>query len=454
MAPCLADPRPGRKAKSVAVAGQGGAVRAEAARVIRKVVAGNSLSEALPPALEALSPQDRPLLQELCYGVLRWYPRLQALAGLLLSKPIKQREKEIEYLILTGLYQLLYMRVPSHAAVAATVEAVRVLDRRWAVGLVNGVLRRFQREQESLLAGVERDPVARYAHPKWLLEEIRRAWPDQWQAILEGANARPPMTLRVNQSRISRQDYFERLRQAAIPARPLETVSSALMLDRPMDVARLPGFQDGLVSVQDGGAQLAAGLLDLRPGQRVLDACAAPGGKSCHIKELEPGVELTALDVDESRLERVRENLARLRLEAEVATGDAAEPDGEWARVQYDRILLDVPCSASGVIRRHPDIKLLRRPSDLAALSELQGRILRNVWPMLKPGGILLYATCSLMPGENEQQVQHFLSEHEEARERPIQAAWGHARGVGRQTLPGEEHMDGFYYACLEKRES
>ncbi len=450
----MADPKPGRKAKSVAGAGQGGAVRAEAARVIRKVVAGNSLSEALPPALEALSPQDRPLLQELCYGVLRWYPRLQMLAGLLLSKPIKQREKEIEYLILTGLYQLLYMRVPPHAAVAATVEAVRVLDRRWAVGLVNGVLRHFQREQESLLAGVERDPVARYAHPKWLLEEIRRAWPDQWQAILEGANARPPMTLRVNRREMSRDQYLQRLQEAGIEARPNQIASMGIDLQRPMEIEALPGFAQGWVSVQDGAAQLAAELMRLGPGQQVLDACAAPGGKSCHIKELEPGVELTALDVDESRLERVRENLARLRLEAEVATGDAAEPDGEWARVQYDRILLDVPCSASGVIRRHPDIKLLRRPSDLAALSELQGRILRNVWPMLKPGGILLYATCSLMPGENEQQVQHFLSEHEEARERPIQAAWGHARGVGRQTLPGEEHMDGFYYACLEKRES
>lgn len=434
-------------------AGKGSAVRAEAARVIGRVVAGDSLSEALPAAQASLSSQDRPLLQEICYGVLRWYPRLQALAGLLLSKPIKAREKEIEYLILTGLYQLLYMRVPAHAAVAATVEAVRVLDRRWASGLVNGVLRRFQREQEILLAEVEQDPVARYAHPVWLLDEIQNAWPGQWQAILEGANARPPMTLRVNQSRIGRQDYFERLRQASIPARPLEAVSSALMLDRPLDVSQLPGFQDGLASVQDGGAQLAAGLLDLRPGQKVLDACAAPGGKSCHIKELEPGVELTALDIDASRLERVRENLKRLQLEAEVVAGDAAEPEGEWSQTQYDRILLDVPCSATGVIRRHPDIKLLRRRSDLSTLSELQGRILRNVWPMLKPGGILLYATCSLIPRENEQQVERFLSEHDEARERPIEASWGHARSVGRQTLPGEDHMDGFYYACLEKRD-
>ncbi len=451
----MGDPMSGRKSKSPRGqgSGQGSAVRAEAARVIGKVVAGGSLSEVLPPAQASLSLQDRPLLQELCYGVLRWYPRLQALAGLLLSKPIKAREKEIEYLILTGLYQLLYMRVPAHAAVAATVEAVRVLDRRWASGLVNGVLRRFQREQETLLAEVEQDPVARYAHPVWLLDEIQTAWPGQWQAILEGANARPPMTLRVNQSRIGRQDYFERLRQETIPARPLQSVSSALMLDRPLDVTRLPGFQDGLVSVQDGGAQLAAGLLDLQPGQKVLDACAAPGGKSCHIKELEPGVELTALDIDASRLERVRENLQRLQLEAEVVAGDAAEPEGEWSQIRYDRILLDVPCSATGVIRRHPDIKLLRRRSDLSTLSELQARILKNIWPMLKPGGILLYATCSLIPRENEQQVERFLAEHEEARERPIEASWGHARSVGRQTLPGEDHMDGFYYACLEKRD-
>ena len=324
------------------------------------------------------------------------------------------------------------------------------MDRRWASGLVNGVLRRFQREQEELLAEVEQDPVARYAHPVWLLDEIQTAWPEQWQAILEGANTRPPMTLRVNQGRISRQDYFEQLRQASIPARPLEAVPTALVLDRPLDVTKLPGFQDGLVSVQDGGAQLAAGLLDLQPGQKVLDACAAPGGKSCHIKELEPGVELTALDVDESRLERVRDNLKRLQLEAKVVAGDAAEPKGEWAQVQYDRILLDVPCSATGVIRRHPDIKLLRRRSDLSTLSELQGRILSNIWPMLKPGGILLYATCSLIPRENEQQVERFLAEYKDAQERPIQTSWGHARSVGRQSqfhIPVELFQEGFEIA-------
>jgi 16S rRNA (cytosine967-C5)-methyltransferase len=335
--------------------------------------------------------------------------------------------------------------------VAETVEAVRLMEKPWAVGLVNGVLRRFQREQERLLRTSDTTPEGRYAHPEWLVTAIKARWPQHWQGILETANSKPTMALRVNLSRISRQDYFEQLRAASIPARPIKGVASGLVLDRPQDVQLLPGFSEGLVSVQDGGAQLAAELLDLRPGQRVLDACAAPGGKSCHILEREPAVRLTAIDLDKTRLERVRENLQRLSLEADLFVGDAAAPDGRWACNSYDRILLDVPCSATGVIRRHPDIKLLRRHGDVAALAELQSRILSKVWRLLKPGGILLYATCSLMPQENEQQVERFIAGRDDVRERPIEATWGHACNPGRQTLPGDDSMDGFYYATLEK---
>jgi 16S rRNA (cytosine967-C5)-methyltransferase len=430
---------------------QANGVRTLAVQVILQVLEGRSLNEVLAPAQARAQERDRALLQELCYGVSRWYFRLRAISGQLLERPLKKRDRDVELLILLGLYQLLYLRIPAHAAVAETVETARAMGKSWAAGLVNGVLRRFQREQEQLLAAVDREPVALFAHPDWLLKEIQRAWPDRWQQILQAANTRPVMSLRVNLGRIPRQDYFKLLQSAAIAARPIENVSSGVMLDRPLDVTGLPGFSEGLVSVQDGGAQLAAGLLDLQPGQRVLDACAAPGGKSCHILEREPAVALTAIDLDAVRLQRVRENLQRLDLSAEVCEGDASAPAGEWAEAVYDRILLDVPCSATGVIRRHPDIKLLRRAEDIPALAELQSRILSKVWNLLKPGGILLYATCSLLPQENEQQIERFLAGRNDVRERPIEGAWGHGCERGRQTLPGEGSMDGFYYAVLEK---
>jgi 16S rRNA (cytosine967-C5)-methyltransferase len=420
--------------------------------VILQVEQGRSLSDLLPQAQGSVEVRDRGLLQELCFGTLRWYLRLLAITQKLLERPLKRRDREIELLLLVGLYQQLYMRLPEHAAVAATVEGARLLGRPWAVGLVNGVLRRFQREREQLLAAVDSEPTARFSHPDWLLTAISQEWPEQWQAILEAANSRPPMSLRVNLGRIGRQEYLQRLEAASIAAQPLPDIPSGLVLEQPVEVGALPGFSSGLVSVQDGGAQLAAGLLELEPGQSVLDVCSAPGGKSCHILELEPECKLTAIDVDRDRLERVEENLQRLGLKARVLQGDATNPEGEWAQVDsYDRILLDVPCSATGVIRRHPDIKLLRRPQDLDGLVTVQREVLSAVWPLLKPGGILLYATCSLLPQENERQVEWFLRQQGGARERPIKASWGHRRTTGRQTLPGEATMDGFYYASLEK---
>ncbi|WP_321529193.1 16S rRNA (cytosine(967)-C(5))-methyltransferase RsmB [Sedimenticola selenatireducens] len=424
--------------------------RVAAARLLRQLADGRSISDLLEQGLEAVSPRDRGLVKEFCFGVARWRPRLERIAGQLLSKPIKPKEGEVQALILLGLYQLIYMRVAPHAAVAETVEAARLLRKAWAVGLINALLRRFQRERETLLALADADPLGRYAMPGWLLERIRTDWPEHWEAILQATNCHPPMSLRVNLATNNREQYLSLLAASGIEAAPIPHVPSGLVLDTPMDAEALPGFTEGRVSVQDGGAQLAAVLLDLQAGQQVLDACAAPGGKSGHIMEA-AAVQLTAMDLDQRRLERVRQNLQRLGVTAAVVQGDAAKPQGAWADRQYDRILLDVPCSATGVIRRHPDIKLLRRAQDIPALVKIQGEILRAVWPLLKPGGLLLYATCSLLSDENEEQVRRFLEQAPDARERVIMADWGRCRPVGRQTLPGEATMDGFYYACLEK---
>ncbi len=443
---CLAEQKRGQKA-----AGGAQNPRKAAARLVTLMLQGRSLSDLFAHEMGGVEERDRSFVKEVCFGVARWYPRLHALLGLLLEKPLKARDREIEALLLVGAYQLLFMRTPAHAAVKETVDAARQRKRPWATGFVNGVLRRFQREQEQLLGRLQDDPSAAQSMPGWLLRRMQENWPDRWQSVCAAASSHPPMSLRVNLARQQRGSYVTALLKQGATARPIPGVPGGVVLDRPMDVSKLPGFAEGWVSVQDGGAQLAAPLLDLAPGQRVLDACAAPGGKSCHILEMEPGVELHAMDVDADRLSRVDENLRRLQQQAHLHLGDAANPQGDWANLTYDRILLDVPCSATGVIRRHPDIKVLRKAGDIVPLVELQGRIMDAVWPLLKPGGMLLYATCSLLPEENEQQVIRFLDRQQDARERKIDAIWGHPREVGRQTLPGEATMDGFFYACLEK---
>ncbi|WP_425442882.1 16S rRNA (cytosine(967)-C(5))-methyltransferase RsmB [Solemya velesiana gill symbiont] len=433
-----------------------GNARGIAARLVWQMAQGRSLSDLFASEMQNVRERDRAFVKEICFGVARRWPTLEALLGQLLERPIKTKDGEVKALVMVGLYQLMQMRVPPHAAVKETVDAARPLKRRrpWAPGLVNGVLRRFQREQDELLQDIDDNPVARHALPAWLLGRLQKNWPDHWQSIAEVFRSHPPLSLRVNRSRLTREAYFDKLVQASITARPIPGVETGVVLDRPCDVESLPGFLQGEVSVQDGGAQLAAELLDLQPGQQVLDACAAPGGKSCYILEMVPdSLQLTAIDVDETRLERINENLERLGLQATVCQGDAAHPEGAWSEAGYDRILLDVPCSATGVIRRHPDIKLLRRDEDIDGLVKLQGEILDAIWPLLKPGGMLLYATCSLLAEENEQQVSRFMDLQQDARERPIMTEWGHPRTVGRQTLPGEGTMDGFYYARLEKTE-
>lgn len=429
---------------------EGVASRICAARIIAAVYAGRSLTDAL--AISCAQGESQPFIQAICYGVLREYPRHRLLLRRLLKKPFKPADGDIDALAQAALYQIDRMRVPPHAAVNESVQAAKHMGKAWASGLLNALLRRYLREGKELNAHLDEDEEARLRMPTWLLRRLRQDWPGQWQAIAEASALQAGLTLRVNRMRIDPRGYAQLLAEQAIAASPHAHAPEALMLDKAMPVELLPGFAEGLVSVQDAGAQLAAALLNAARGERVLDACAAPGGKSCHILERVGGdLDLTAVDLDATRLLRVGENLNRLGLKARCCVGDGAEPAGDWAQGGYQRILLDAPCSATGVIRRHPDIKVLRKPDDLPVLVDLQRRCLEALWALLAPGGMLLYATCSILPEENEWQLAGFLAHHGDARELPIEASWGMARQVGRQTLPGEEGMDGFYYACLEK---
>lgn len=426
--------------------------RAAAAQAVADVMAGRSLSDALPRRTRSVGERDRGLAAELAYGVCRWQPRLQPVALGLLRKPPKARDHDVLALLMAGLHQLLNMRVPEHAAVGETAGAARSLGKPWAVKLINAALRSFLREQAARLEQVDADPAARLALPGWLHQAIADAWPAQLNDIAGTYLQHPPMTLRVNRRQGGARDYAARLMAAGITVRPVPGVPDALVPDRPLDVTQLPGFAEGAVSVQDAGAQLAAPLLDARPGQRVLDACAAPGGKTAHLLETVDGLDMTAVDIDPARLARVEDTLERLGLRAGLAAVDVSAPPADWREQPFDRILLDAPCSATGVIRRHPDIRLLRRPEDIASLAERQAAILDALWPCLKPGGKLLYVTCSILPAENAEQIDAFLQRHADARALPLDVDWGQPAGAGRQILPGERGMDGFFYALLERR--
>lgn len=428
-------------------------VRAAAARVIAAVAAhGQSLDRALPPEAGAVAARDRPLLHELCYGTLRWHPRFAALIARLVAKPLKERDAVLHALIASALYQLEHTRVPPHAAIHAAVAACAELERPWAKGLVNAVLRRFQREREQLDRALAGDIGYRTAHPAWLAEALLRDWPEQAEAVMRADNDRAPMTLRVNRTRGTREAYLERLAAAGVAAAPTAHAPDGIRLAAPRGVEELPGFEAGLVSVQDEAAQLCAPLLGPRPGQRVLDACCAPGGKTGHLLELEPGIgELIALDNDAVRLRKVADNLARLGLRAQLLAADAGTPADWWDGVSFDRILLDAPCSATGVLRRHPDIKLLRRPDDIPALAASQAHLLAALWELLAPGGLLLYATCSVLRAENDAVVTAFAAQRSDVVIRPLPDHPGLATDAGRQWLPDADH-DGFYYALLERR--
>lgn len=427
--------------------------RVQAARTLGEVLAKHcSLNKPFDTGINKLDERDRGLFQELCYGTLRWYHRLEAIAGELLQKPLRNKDQDVYALLLIGLYQLEYLRVPDHAAISETVNASRALKKPWASGLLNGALRSFQRDREQIFKKISGKPQASFSHPNWLVARLQQSWGAQASRILHANNQQPPVCLRVNLRRQSRDEYLVKLQQAGLQAQPLASSPSAVRLLSPLDIQQLPGFNEGLVSVQDEAAQLAAYLLALEPGQRVLDACCAPGGKSCHILEAEPALtELVCLDSEQDRMARVEENLARLQLSgATLTTGDASTCQW-WNNQPFDRVLLDVPCSATGVIRRHPDIKLLRREDDLAKLSALQQAILNNVWQMLKPGGLLVYATCSVLPEENSELITQFVAGHEDAELAPMDADWGIEQPAGRQLLPQLEGPDGFYYARLIK---
>ena len=431
-------------------------------KILQQVIQhGRNLPDAISSTLEKTQTdiiettefdRDRALIQAMCYGVIRLYPRLQFIADQLISKPLKAKDFDILLLILSGLYQLIEMRIPDHAAVSETVKITSALKKPWAKNLVNAVLRNYQRQAETVTTKIKKNDVAHYAHPAWWITLFKKYWPQDWQYILTANNQNPPMTLRINTRHTSRENYLELLSQQGLHASLAQHSSDAITLEKPLTVNQLPLFKEGKVSVQDEAAQLAALLLDPQAGDNILDACAAPGGKTIHILEKQPEITLTALDIDQDRLDRVQENLERTGLEAVLVAGNAFDPASWWNKKQYDRILLDAPCSASGVIRRHPDIKLLRKESDIASLVQDQQLILAALWPLLKSGGMLLYATCSVFPPENTEQIERFLQTHTDARLDPIDSNWGQSQAAGKQILPGENGMDGFFYARLYKQ--
>jgi 16S rRNA (cytosine967-C5)-methyltransferase len=427
-------------------------LRSQAAIIIESVFNGRSLTDCLDAALKNIpDPRDRAWVQAACYGVCRFYPRLDVMLSHLLDKPMQAKDSDVHALLMVGLYQLTDMRVPTHAAVSETVNATEKLKKPWARGLVNAILRSYLRRQEEINQMIASDSEAEYAHPKWWIAAIKKAWPNDWQAILQANNQHPSFSLRVNATCLSRDAYLEKLRQAEIAAHILPETSDGIMLETPIHAEQLPGFAEGEVSVQDGAAQLACDLLILQPGLHVLDACAAPGGKLTHLLEREADLSVVAVEKDVVRMQSIQDNLHRLKLSATCICADAADIDEWWDEKLFDRILLDAPCSASGVVRRHPDIKILREPEDRLAFAAEQRHLLDALWQVLKPGGLLVYATCSIFPEENVDVMKAFLKDHADAKEEVIHASWGHGCEVGRQILPGEHQMDGFYYARVKK---
>ena len=422
-----------------------------AAHAVAEVLAGHNLTVSMPRALRKVrtaTPQQQAAAQDYSYLTLRFYAEAAAYLAALTPRPVT--DARVQALLLVGLSQLLHGNDDDFTVVNQAVEAAGKTGQRWAKGLVNAVLRNFLRQREVLKPAVGKYEEVQWNYPQWWINELKQQYPDDWQAMLAVGNTHPPMTLRVNLRKTSAEDYLQLLQNADIPAAHLG--GTAIQLQQPLPVHKLPGFEQGLFSVQDAGAQWAAPLLDLKPGMRVLDACSAPGGKTCHILEA-CDVDLLSLDVEASRLQRVNENLQRLDLQATVVTGDAAQSGWFDGRL-FDRILADVPCSASGIVRRHVDMKWLRRPQDLATFAQTQQQILSNLWHMLAKGGKLLYVTCSVFQQENEMQIQQFLTSHADATRVPVvfdAAVLPCERMVSGQLLPTSAH-DGLFYALLQKQ--
>ncbi len=431
-------------------------VRAIAATVLASLLLQKgSLATQLPR--KPPSPGEAPsmaLLKELCYGTCRWYFQLNNTLGTLLDKPLKSKDCDIHCLLILGMYQLSHMRIPEYVSINETVNACVVLKKPWAKGLINAVLRKFQR----LVSADEipyPDDAARFSYPDWLVNLLKTEWPDSWEEILRAGNAHPPMSLRVNLQQCSREDYLELLAEQGIAARAGTLSAAGVYLEKPCPVDLLPGFREGSASVQDEASQLLPSLLTPASGHRILDACAAPGGKTCHLLEAEPNIaQIIALDIEARRLDRLQENLERLKLSSarvKVIAADATLTEDWWDGEYFDRILLDAPCSATGIIRRQPDIKLLRKSADIARLCELQGRLLDRLWRCLKPGGFMVYSTCSILPAENSRQIAAFLNRTSDAESKALPEHWGVLCRYGRQLLPHDNSTDGFYFALLQK---
>jgi 16S rRNA (cytosine967-C5)-methyltransferase len=426
-------------------------VRTAAAQIISQVLKGQgSLSSLLPAMQLQVAEKDRPLLQELCFGTCRYQPQLSAYVECLVDKPLRAKDSDIQALLLLGLYQLLHTRIPDHAALGETVEVANTLKKPWATKLINGVLRSFQRDKSKLDKLLSQNLAFQQNHPAWLEGILRKQWPVQLNDIIAANNSHPPFTLRLNTRHISRERYLTLLIEAGINAKATQFSPYGITLGEACDPRKLPLFADGSISVQDEAAQLSADLLQLSPNLRVLDACCAPGGKTGHMLELEPRLQLTALDSEARRLGRVRENLTRLGVEARILCGDGTLQDW-WDGELFDRILLDAPCSATGIIRRHPDIKVLRNFEEFDKLVELQSQLLKNLWRLLKPGGVLLYATCSVITKENTQAIAAFMQRNPDASCDTLAVSWGVNQPYGQQLLPDADGHDGFYYARLRK---
>lgn len=429
----------------------GTAARLAAARILDAVLhRGRSLKGEFANALPALDdPRDRALVEAICFAALRERTRYAAALQGWVAKPLGKRDDPLRALLYVGFAQIDALRLPAHAAVDATVEAARALGRAHQAGMVNALLRRALRE--GLPAA---DPAACW--PDWLLAEVRRDWPQQAEAILAASAAPAPLWLRVNRRRTTREAALQALQAAGIAAEAHPTLPDALRLDDSRAVADLPGFAEGLLSVQDASAQAVAEALAPAPGARVLDACAAPGGKAAHLLEREPSLRLTALEVDPRRLRRTADTLQRVGVDAAVVLRavDATQLAAWWDGTPFDAVLIDAPCSATGIVRRQPDILLHRKPADIDALVSTQAWLLDALWPVLAPGGALLYATCSILARENAAQVEAFLARTADAIAEPLPETFGHPAGPGRQRLPGEDGMDGFFYARLRKRDA
>ncbi len=428
--------------------------RAVAAKILSKVFEDKqSLATLIPSELDMLvEPRERALAQALCYGVIRHYYSLNFILSTLLDKKLKKKDSDVKALILIGLYQLDHMRTPAHAAVSASVEGCKELKKTWAKNLVNAVLRRYQREHDKFPELITANESAKNEHPAWLLDRLKNEYPEHWQSIIKENNLPPPMSLRVNSRRTDRDSYLKKLQAAGIEAQPSTLSQTGITLTHPVGVEALPDFAEGYVSVQDLAAQLAIPLLQPQAGERILDACSAPGGKLAQLLETSPTLqEVVAIEKEPHRFKKLENTLDRLGLSATLIQNDVRAVDDWWDKRLFDRILIDAPCSASGVIRRHPDIKYLRTAADIQNITVLQTEILDALWPLLSKGGKLLYITCSVFKAENDEQIAAFNKKHNDANSIPIQASWGKATEYGRQILPGDNAMDGFYYAQLQK---